>query len=179
MNVFVSRPAHGFYFLFLLLGLITLGFVAQAQENEIAPSAAATDQTDVAAKAVTEAGPDEDIDARKMQLSRDIHRVRPIRPQIDRAIERLSQAAAPADRAPLQAAMKRIMNYGAMQYFSTKAMAETFTVDELEVMLAYYTKPEAASAADKMQIYQDKIAPEIVKMMDAAVMELRTGRSDN
>ena len=55
-------------------------------------------------------------------------------------------------------------------------MAEIYTLPELEAMVEYYSKPEAKSAAEKQEAYQDKVGPEITKMLDKALMEMRTGR---
>ena len=54
-------------------------------------------------------------------------------------------------------------------------MAETFTASELEKMVEYFGSDEAKSIAQKLPVYQAIVEPEITKMMDAALMKLRTG----
>jgi hypothetical protein len=67
------------------------------------------------------------------------------------------------------------LNYEALEKISIDAMAETYTVAELEAMNEYYSKPEAKSAQPKYSNYANKVFPEITRMLDEAVMRVRTG----
>lgn len=158
---------------FSLALLIALGLFAMAPAHATTETA----PPEPAAEAPATDTADADTPVRRMELSRELHKIRPVKPQIDRAIDKISQEVPSEHRAPFTATLKRMMNYGALQYFSIKIMAELFTVQELQAMVDYYSKPEAISAADKMMQYQDKLGPEIIKMLDAAMMEMRTGRS--
>ena len=71
--------------------------------------------------------------------------------------------------------MRGVLNYQAIEKISIDAMAETYTLPELQAMVDYYSKPEAISAAAKDQAYGQKVYPEIMRMLDAAMMKVRTG----
>lgn len=70
-----------------------------------------------------------------------------------------------------------ILNPEALEKMSIDAYAEIFTFAELEAMVEYYDKPEAQSARKKQPELNRKIAPEIVRMLDQAVIQLRTDAS--
>ena len=114
---------------------------------------------------------------KRMELSKQLHEIKPIKPRIDRSIDQIASHLKQADQRTFAVTVKRILNYKAIETASIKAMAEIYTVPELEAMIEYYSKPEARSAAEKQDEYQDRLSPEITKMMDQALMEMRTGGS--
>jgi len=114
---------------------------------------------------------------KRMELSEKLHEIKPIKPRIDRSINTIANQMKQSDQRAFAATVKRILNYNAIETASIKAMAEIYTVPELEAMIEYYQKPEAISAAEKQDEYQARVAPEITKMMDKALMEMRTGGS--
>lgn len=114
---------------------------------------------------------------KRLELAQKMHEFRPAREQVDSAIETVSQRLPEAERAAFRTSMQSVLNYKAIEKISIDAMAETFTEAELEAMVEYYSKPEARSVTDKYPQYQQKVAPEIVKMIDRAMMRARTGAS--
>lgn len=104
--------------------------------------------------------------------------IRPVQAQVDRAIDVYVQnyllAASEEDKEIFRTAMRRLMNPAALEKVAVDAYAETFTLKELEAMVEYYSKPEAQSASDKQRLLNSKIAPEIGRMMDRALIRLRT-----
>lgn len=119
---------------------------------------------------------DEATLARKTELAKEMHNIRPTRVQIDAAVDRASMALLPQDRENFVAAMKSMLNYNAIERISIDAMIETFTLKELEAMVEYYSKPEAMSASAKTPLWASKIQPEIVRMIDKAMIKIRTGQ---
>lgn len=113
---------------------------------------------------------------RRLELSKEIHVIKPIKPRIDDSINRIASQLKAGDQRTFAATVKRIINYQTIETASINAMAEIYTLAELEAMVEYYSKPEAKSAAEKQEAYQDKVGPEITKMLDKALMEMRTGR---
>ena len=116
----------------------------------------------------------------RFALSKELHRIKPVKPQIDRAIDRMAaQIPDPAEQKAFAASIRRALNYKGIEETSMKAMADIFTLEELQAMVAYYSKPEAISAAEKMPEYQKVLGDEMTKMLDRAMMEFRTGRAAN
>ncbi len=154
-------------FKYLSLILPVMGFM-------MAP-AIAQDTAAGSEPAATSAAPsDADID-RRINLAKQLHELRPTRQQVYDAIDRVAQNQPAAERESFVTAMRNILNYRAIENISINAMAEVYTAQELESMLEYYQKPEARSAAEKEQSYADKVYPELIRMLDQAMMRLRTG----
>lgn len=117
----------------------------------------------------------DDVSARQLELAKQMHSYRPAREQVDAAIERIAQAYPAAQREAFKVSMRRVLNYRAIEKSSIEAMAEVYTEAELEAMVAYYAKPEARSASEKYGAYAAKVQPGIVKMIDQAMMKIKTG----
>ena len=113
----------------------------------------------------------------RLDLAREYHEYRPVKPQIDRAIENVAANLSEGAREEFTLAMQRMLNYPAIESLSVEIMADVYTKEELEVMVAYYKQPIAQAAADKAVDYQKRLGPEIVKILDRAMMEIRTGGS--
>lgn len=113
----------------------------------------------------------------RLDLAREYHEYRPVKPQIDRAIENVAGNLSESAREEFILAMKRMLNYPAIESLSVEIMADIYTVEELEAMVAYYKQPIAQQAADKAVEYQKRLGPEIIKILDRAMMEIRTGGS--
>ncbi len=111
----------------------------------------------------------------RLELAEKMHSFRSSREQVDSAINTVAARLQPDEQEVFTAAMRNILNYKALEKISVDAMAETFTEKELEAMVEYYSKPEARSISDKYPEYQSKVSPEIVKMIDKAMMRVRTG----
>ena len=113
---------------------------------------------------------------KKVELAKEMHDIRPTRQQVDAAVARASMGLPPRDRPNFVNAMKGMLNYNAIERISVDAMVETYTLKELESMVEYYSKPEAKSASDKVMYYAGLVQPEIVNMIDKAMMRYRTGQ---
>ena len=119
---------------------------------------------------------DKAVLAKKIALAREMHKIRPTRVQIDSAIQRASFTLPARDRQAFVDAMKGMLNYNAIERISIDAMIETYTLKELDAMVKYYSKPEAKSASDKVISWARIVQPEIVNMIDKAMMRIRTGQ---
>lgn len=111
----------------------------------------------------------------RVTLAKKMHEIRPTQDQVFAAIDQVAQSQPESERADFVAAMRSILNIAAIEKMSVDAMAETYTAEELKAMVDYYSKPEAKSAAEKDVIYSGKVYPEIIRMLDQAMMRIRTG----
>lgn len=151
-----------------LMLLLTIPGVAKAADAPAATPAAAEAPTQAPAQDPS------DLDERTA-LAKKMHDINPARDQINGAIDDVAQSQPEAERETFKTAMRSILNYQAIEKISIDAMAETYTKAELEAMVEYYSKPEAKSAAKKDDLYNQKVYPEIGRMLDQAMMRIRTG----
>lgn len=114
--------------------------------------------------------------AKKIALAREMHQIRPTRVQVDSAVMRASLVMPVRERQPFIDAMKGMLNYNAIERISIDAMIETYTLKELDSMVKYYSKPEAKSASDKISNWASVVQPEVVNMIDKAMMRIRAGQ---
>jgi len=111
----------------------------------------------------------------RLELAKKMHELRPTKDQVYEAIDRVAENQPEAERETFVAAMRNVLNYRAIENISVEAMAETYTEAELQAMVEYYSRPEAISAAAKDAEYSQKVYPEIIRMLDQAMMRVRTG----
>lgn len=114
--------------------------------------------------------------ARKIELAKKMHEIRPAAKQIDDAIRSISMRLPEAEREPFIASMRTSLNYNAVERISMDAMVDVFTLPELEAMVEYYSKPEAISAGDKMSEWAKLVQPEITRLIDRSLMRTRFGQ---
>jgi uncharacterized membrane protein len=119
---------------------------------------------------------DEALLAKKIKLAKEMHNIRPTREQVDSAILKAASKLSEYERANFISAMKSMLNYNAIERISVDAMVETYSYNELESMVGYFSKPEAKSASKKIGPWAQKVQPEIVRMIDRAMMRIRTGQ---
>ncbi len=117
---------------------------------------------------------DADYDKRH-DLSVTMHKFHPAREQVEAAIEQAAQSQEPGEQEAFRTAMRNVLNYEAIEKISIDAMADIYSAAELQAMVDYYSKPEAKTASKKDPEYANRVYPEIVKMLDQAMMRVRTG----
>ncbi|MDH5721890.1 MAG: hypothetical protein OEY94_01025 [Alphaproteobacteria bacterium] len=151
--------------LYVALGVFLLGgSFAQAQETE-----------SVSGSAASEALSEEEM-ARKVQLAEKMHEINPVQEQVDSAVNSVASRLPEIERQTFLNAIYSTMNYKAIERISVDAMVEVYSVAELEAMVEYYSKPEAKSAGDKIPQWAGKVQPEIMRMIDKAMIKARTGQ---
>ncbi len=111
----------------------------------------------------------------RMELARKMHTINPLDPQIDGEIRRASLTIPLLEREAFLAAMSTVINRKTIEEVSIKAMAEIYTVAELESMVDYYGKPEAKSAMRKVGDWARLVQPQLSRIIDRAIMRVRTG----
>ena len=112
----------------------------------------------------------------RLELAHKMHELRPVRDQVESAVDRYAQTQPAAQREAFKTTMRNVLNYKALETVSVEAYADTFALDELKAMVEYYSKPEARSASDKFNDYAGIVYPEIVRMLDEAAMRIKTGQ---
>ena len=112
----------------------------------------------------------------RMVLAAQFDKVRPIRTQIETTLVTLGETLPPAQKLKYLSDINKTFDYKAVETASVKALAETFTQDELKAMIAFYSSPAGKTAAAKMSAYEEKIKPEIARQLDAALAEIKFGK---
>lgn len=117
-----------------------------------------------------------DLKAR-VKLARKMVELQPTGPQVEQAVDAYIKANmngySDEDRALFRQAMMNVINPKALDKATVDAYASTYSEDELEAMVEYYSKPEARSATEKQGEFAAKITPEIIRMLDTAVLRVR------
>lgn len=111
----------------------------------------------------------------RVTLAKEMIKIRPVREQVESAINQYAQTRPPAERDSFKTAMRNVFNIKALEKISTDAYVDTFTVQELRSMVEYYSKPEAKSATEKFGDYAGIVYPEIIRMLDRAAIRLKAG----
>jgi hypothetical protein len=118
-----------------------------------------------------------DLKAR-LELAQRMLEIQPVHPQVEAAVDAYVQsnmaAFSKADREIFRSAMLNVMNPAALEKATLNSFADTYTRAELEAMVEYYEKPEARSAVKKQSEFTAKVYPEIIKMLDQAVIRIRS-----
>lgn len=112
----------------------------------------------------------------RLVLAAEFDKVRPIRTQIETTLVTLGETLPPAQKLKYLSDINKTFDYKAVETASVKALAETFTQDELKAMIAFYSSPAGKTAAAKMSAYEEKIKPEIARQLDAALAEIKFGK---
>ncbi|MCB1784085.1 MAG: DUF2059 domain-containing protein [Alphaproteobacteria bacterium] len=146
-------------------------FLGESQKAAEAPAA----EEEVNADDAVAEDVDEATLAKKLALARDFHVLWSTHQQIDDAIRRASYTLPPKDREGFIAAMTSVLNYNAIDKISIDAMVDTFTLDEIQAMVDYYRNPAGLSAMKKTNDWGKKVQPEVTRMIDKAMMKVRTG----
>lgn len=115
--------------------------------------------------------------AKRLELAGKMHDIWPIRTRMESAIDSVSESFPEEKRAQIKAAMRKSIKYDELEEESTKAMADIFTVDELNAMIAFYGSEAGRSVSAKTGDYEKAITPVLTKMLDKAMLDIRTGQN--
>ena len=159
-------------FVFFFLSFVIIA----AAQPAFAQDAAAPNAAPVTTGAPLGGPPmDEASIARRAELAKKLHDLRPTRDQVYAAIHQAAATQPPEEQESFRMAMRNVLNYQAIEKISIDAMVEIYTEPELQTMLDFYSKPEAKAASAKEDQYAGKVYPEIMRMLDEAMMRVRTG----
>lgn len=113
--------------------------------------------------------------AKRLELAQKMHEIRPARAQVDEAVQQVARNLPPLEREKLLSLVEKAFDYEKLEKLSVDTMVDLFTVAELQKMVDYFGSPEAKAIGEKLPQYQAKLQPEILRMLDTALMEDRTG----
>ncbi len=111
----------------------------------------------------------------RLALAQKMHEIWPIRTRIETAIQAVAREYPEEKQAQIKAAMRKSIQFDQVEEASIKAMAETFTEDELKAMIAFYGSDAGRSTSAKMQDYELSLRPIMTQMLDKAMLDLKTG----
>ena len=116
---------------------------------------------------------DSDLEQRTA-LAKKMHEIRPARTQVEEAVKQVMQNLPPEEQARMQNLADTAFDYQKLEDLSTQTMVDLFTVAELQRMVDYFGSEEAKAISKKLPQYQAKLQPEVIRMLDAALMVQKT-----
>lgn len=147
----------------LILLFSCLVFPASAQETPAEPATAPSPSVI----------PDMD---QRVELAEKMHDIWPVRPKVEEALDVAAQSFPEEERAAFKAGMRKAIKYDQLEEESIAAMAKIFTVPELQKMVDFYGSPEGRAVSAKTGDYAEMLQPVMTKMLDQALLQVRTGR---
>lgn len=156
----------------LLMVLTVLSVPAWAQEAS-APVPVA--ETPAAVSPEPAAAPADDM-AQRITLAEKMHDIWPVRTKVEDALDIAAQSFPEDQRDKFKAGMRKAIKYDQLEEESIAAMAKLFTVAELQKMVDFYGSPEGKSVSAKTDDYMTALEPVMTKMLDQALIEVRTGQ---
>ncbi len=111
----------------------------------------------------------------RLELSRKMHEIWPIRPKVESALEQISEQIEPQERLSFKAGMRKAIEFDALEEGSIDAMADLFSAKELEAMIAFYGSKEGRSVSHKTGDYEKALIPLVTKMIDKALLYVKLG----
>ncbi|PZO86157.1 MAG: hypothetical protein DI626_06770 [Micavibrio aeruginosavorus] len=111
----------------------------------------------------------------RLELAQKMHEIWPVRTRIESALESVSESFPEERRAEVKAEMRKAIQFKEVEEESIRAMADTFTAAELQAMIDFYGSETGRSISAKTADYEGALRPVLMRMMDKAMMALRTG----
>lgn len=112
---------------------------------------------------------------KRLQLSREMHDIWPIRTKVENALENISQQVPQQERLRFKAAMRKAIEFDSLETASIESMADVFSAEELKAMIAFYGSKEGRSVSHKINDYERSLQPVLVKMIDKALLDTKLG----
>ena len=118
-------------------------------------------------------------EATRLELSQKMHEIWPVRPKVEDALDMAAQSFDPVNRPSFKSEMRRAIDFDELEKESVEAMARIYTAAELEAMIAFYGSPEGRAVSAKSGEYTEALKPVITRMLDKALLDVRTGQPAN
>jgi hypothetical protein len=118
----------------------------------------------------------EDDSAKRLELSGRMHEIWPMRTRMETVIDNVAGNFEQEQQNKIKASLRKSMDYKQLEEESTKAMAEIFTVQELQAMIDFYGSESGRAISAKTADYEIALRPIMMKIMDKAMLDLRTGQ---
>ncbi|MEM6812496.1 MAG: DUF2059 domain-containing protein [Pseudomonadota bacterium] len=113
---------------------------------------------------------------KRLELAAQMHEIWPIRTKIEKALDLISQRMDESQRLEFKSAMRRAINFTSLEKASIDAMADIYSVSELEAMINFYGSKAGRSASEKVLDYETALRPIMQQMVDQALLDVRLGQ---
>lgn len=115
----------------------------------------------------------------RLELAEKMHDIWPVRPKVEDALNIAAESFPEIERAGFKARMRKAIKYDQLEEESIEAMAKIYTAEELQAMIDFYGSKEGRAVSAKTGEYMAALRPVMSKMLDGALMEVRTGTSSS
>ncbi len=116
------------------------------------------------------------VTPKRLELAGKMHEIWPIRTRIESALDSAAQSFPVERQTEIKAAMRKSIKFDQVEEASKRAMAETFTEEELEAMITFYGSEAGRAVSAKTGDYEGALRPVLIEMLDKAMLDLRTGQ---
>lgn len=107
--------------------------------------------------------------AQKLELAKQYSGFISIEEEVNKSIEDLVVQLPVEKRALLKSTLERNIKVDQLQSVSEMALADVFTVKELQALVNFYSTPEGMAIKEKMPVYQSRLEPILGQMIKDAV----------
>ena len=107
--------------------------------------------------------------SKKLTLAKQYSQAVPVEKEVANAIEGLVVQVPKEDRVLFKSILDRTIDVSRVRSASEMALAELFTVQELEAMIEFYNSPEGQAVREKMPEYESRLEPVLGQMVRTAV----------
>lgn len=115
----------------------------------------------------------QEVTEEKLDIARKILDIAPASEQLDIALKELEKRVPSNKRAQFRKIIRDSVNVDRLSAASLLSMAEIFTKDELEAMLAYQSSKEGKAIQKKLPQYQAELKPVIEAMLREAMVAMQ------
>jgi hypothetical protein len=122
-------------------------------------------------------GTDSDTEANRREAVKEYLEVQPVEKMMRDVVEKMS-AGMPGESKELTQAMMDELRYDTLRTAMIDAMANTFTVEEIEALTQFYSTPEGRSVMEKMSSYMAKLQPVIMKEVQRSMKQVMETRQE-
>lgn len=111
----------------------------------------------------------------RLELSKEMHKIWPIRQKVEGALDAVSERIKEENRLKFKAGMRQAIDFEKLEEASIQAMADIYSVAELNKMIEFYGSKEGRSISVKTGDYENALQPLMIKMVDKALLDAKMG----
>ncbi len=115
------------------------------------------------------------VDPDLLALSEKMHDIWPMRQKVESALDSIAARLPEGERTKFKGAMRRSIDFDALEAASIDAMADIFSEAELNKMIDFYGSKEGRAVSHKLKDYEAALQPLMVQMMDKALLNAKLG----
>lgn len=119
--------------------------------------------------------PEPSLAEQRLALARQMHEIWPVRVRVEDALDIIGENIPEENRLAFKAQMRKNIQFDLLEQESIKAMADIFSVKELQKMVEFYGSPEGRAVSAKTDDYERALGPVMTKMMDKALLDTKLG----